>query len=99
MATSSEVKAGLDDIAQSIRTERQAMANAKARIATGEGNLNLIPTTFSDVLSTINGFSSSTTDEFEALCKAELAKMTTEFTALKTDAGTAKTALSTITEF
>ena len=97
MATSSEVKAALDDIAQSIRTERQAMANAKARIATGQGNLNLIPTTFSDALATINAY--TPTGDFESLSKDELAKMTTEFTALVSQAGDAVTALSSITEF
>ena len=97
MATSSEVKAALDDIAQSIRTERQAMSNAKARIATGQGNLNLIPTTFADAIATIDGF--VPTGEFESLSKDEFAKMTTEFLALRSEAGDAVTALSAITEF
>ncbi len=99
MATTSEVKAGLDDIAKSIRTERQAMKNAKARILVGESNLNSIPTTFSDILDTINGYSKDTTDSFEILCKAELAKLTTEFLALKSDATLAITDLADRKEF
>ena len=97
MATSSEVKAALDDIAQSIRTERQAMKNAKERIATGQGNLNLIPTTFADALATINAY--NPTGDFESLSKDELAKMTTEFLALVADAGLAVTDLENRTEF
>ncbi len=97
MATSSEVKAGLDDIAKTIRTERQAMKNAKARIAAGQSNLDLIVTTFSDVLSEINGF--TPTGEFEALSKNELAKLTTEFIALRDEAVTAVDSLSGLTEF
>ena len=97
MATSSEVKAALDDIAQSIRTERQAMKNAKARIATGQSNLNLIPTVFTDALATINAY--TPTGDFESLAKDELAKMTTEFVALISDASLAVTDLENRTEF
>ena len=97
MATTSEVKAALDDISQSIKTERQAMKNAKERISSGSGNLNLIPTTFSDALATINSY--GTDDAFEALCKAELAKMTTEFVALVADANIAVADLASRTEF
>jgi hypothetical protein len=93
----SNVKAALDDIAQSIRTERQAMANAKARIATGQNNLNALPTTFSEAIAEITAYEGI--DAFEALSKDELAKLTDEFIALVGDAGTAVTALESITEF
>ncbi len=97
MATSSEVKAALDDIAHSIRTERQAMASAKARIQAAQNNLNAIPTVFSDALATIDGYTPK--GDFESLSKDELAKMTAEFLALVAQASTAVTSLSTITEF
>lgn len=97
MATSSEVKAALDDISQSIRTERQALKNAKARIATAQNNLNAIPTIFSDALTTIGDF--TPTGDFESLAKDELAKMTSEFLALKADAALAVTDLGNRTEF
>ena len=97
MATSSEVKAALDDIAQSIRTERQALKNAKARIATAQGNLNAIPTVFADALATINAY--TPTGDFESLSQDELAKMTTEFISLRNDAALAVTDLGNRTEF
>jgi hypothetical protein len=86
MATTSEVKAGLDDIATSIRNCRQAFINSKARIQTAHSELVSIPTTFSDVLSTINNYTG--TDEFEVLCQAEKAKLTTEFQALRDEINT-----------
>ncbi len=97
MATASEVKAALDDIAQAIRAERQAMKNAKARIATGQSNLNLLATVFSDAIATINGY--TPTGAMEELAKDELAKLTAEFIALQTQAGTAVADLADITEF
>ena len=83
MATTSEVKAGLDDIAQTIKTERQAFASAKARIQTASGNLGLIPTTFADVIATINAY--TPTGAFETLSQDEKAKLQTEFVALKAE--------------
>ncbi len=97
MATSSEVKAALNDIAQSIRTERQAMKNAKARIAAGQGNLNALPTVFADAIAEINGF--TPTGAMETLAQDELVKLTTEFTALKSDAALAVADLGNRTEF
>jgi hypothetical protein len=81
MATTSEVKAGLDDISQMIRTARQAFAQSKARIQSSRNDLANIPTTFSDVLTTIDGYAGS--DAFEALAKDEKAKLATEFVALR----------------
>lgn len=97
MATSSEVKAALDDIAKSIRTERQALVNAKARVTTAQSNLNAIPTTFADALGVINAY--TPIGSFETLCKDELAKMTTEFQALVADTSLAVTDLGNRTEF
>jgi hypothetical protein len=93
----SNVKAALDDIAQSIRTERQAMTNAKARIATGQNNLNALPTTFQEAIAEITAYEG--VDAFEALSKDELAKLTTEFLSLVSDADAAVTALESIAEF
>jgi hypothetical protein len=97
MATSSEVKAALDDISQSIRTERQSLKNAKARIATAQNNLNSIPTVFSDALATIGAY--TPVGDFESLAQDELSKMTTEFIALRNDAALAVTDLGNRTEF
>ena len=93
----STVKAGLDDIAQSIRTEKQAMTNAKARISTGRNNLIALATVHAEIITEIQTYVG--TDAFEALSKDELAKLTTEFIALRDGAAAAETALSGITEF
>ena len=82
MATTSEVKAGMDDISTSIRNCRQMYAQAKSRIQAAHNELNAIPTTFADVLATIDGYVGS--DAFEALSKDEKAKLTTEFLAVRT---------------
>jgi hypothetical protein len=73
----STVKAGLDDIATAIRTERQAVINANQRIIDAKSNLQLLPTTHTDTITEIQGYAG--TDPFEALSKDELAKLTTEF--------------------
>ena len=66
-------------------------------ISTAQGNLNAIPTVFEDALKTINAF--NPTGDFESLSQDELAKMTTEFQALKADAALAVTDLANRTEF
>lgn len=96
MATASQVKAGLDDIAEVIRTERQSCINCKARYTASDNALAALPTTYADVLATINGYSPVTTDAFELLAKAELAKLTTEFQSLKGKTATTKTGLAAI---
>lgn len=86
MATSSEVKAGLDNIAQTIRDSRSTMNSAKAKAQSASTELAELATTYADVVNTINAYPSNTTDAFEQVAKAELAKMVTEFTALKSAA-------------
>ena len=98
MATISEVEAALDDVSRTIITERQQLKNAKARMTTGEGNLNSIPTVFADAIATINAYTGS--DPVVLLAKDKLAKLTTEFQALKGDATSAKNWLAAnITEY
>ena len=86
MATTTEVKKSLDDIATIIVTERQAFANAKARIQAASGNLAAIPTQYAGVISTIDLY--VPTGAFETLAKDERAKLATEFAALKADIDT-----------
>lgn len=86
MATPSEVKTGMDAISERISNARATIKKAQLNSGSAVTDLNAIPTEFADVLSTINGY--GTSDAFEALAKAELAKMTAEFSALVT-AGTA----------
>ena len=86
MATASEVKSGLDAIADEIAAVRKRFATAKSSIEGGSTALGNIPTKWADVLSTIDGY--GTEDAFEALTKAEKAKLATEFVALKSEIDT-----------
>jgi len=97
MATTSEVKAGLDDIAKAIRMERLAMKSAKKQMAVGRDSLDGIPARFADVITTVNAY--GTTDAFELLSKAEFAKLATEFVALRGASDTAVAGLASISEF
>lgn len=83
MATTSEVKAGLDEIAQRIRSSRKGFDLAKAAIIKTRDGLAAIPTQYSDVLATIDLYVG--TDPFESVTKDELAKLTAEFSALQAD--------------
>lgn len=86
MATASQVKAGLDEIASLIRDQRAVMEKVKSNAALASVALAEIPTVYADVIATIDAYAANSTDYFERLAKAEKAKMATEFTALKTDA-------------
>jgi hypothetical protein len=81
MASYSEVKAGLDDIAEIIRSQRAVLSKAVSNSQLASDGLAALPTDYADVLATINGY--GTSNASEALAKADLAKLTTEFLALK----------------
>ncbi|MBK9284997.1 MAG: hypothetical protein IPM51_11880 [Sphingobacteriaceae bacterium] len=97
MATTSQVKAGLDDIATEIRQIRFEAGRCKITIGNVSAALANLATKYSDVVATIQTF--GTTNAFEALSKAELTKLITEYQALKADLDQAVTALSSLTEF
>jgi hypothetical protein len=86
MATSSQVKAALDAVAEAIAKNRERMVGVKATATEVSVALGELPTLYADVVTTVNGY--GTTNAFEALAKAELAKLATEYTALKDDADT-----------
>lgn len=94
MATSSQVKAGLDDIATIIRTERQAILKCVARIIAAKNALNNLPTQYADVIATIDGY--TPTGAFESLAKSEKDTLAAEFVSLRTKATDAETALAAI---
>ena len=81
MASYSEVKAGLDAVAEVIRNNRSKVLGYKSGAAVASGELAGLVTTYADVIATINGY--GTSNAAEALAKADLAKLTTEFNALK----------------
>ena len=84
MATYSQVKVAMADIAARLTKGRERMQGAKSVGADVSASLTAIQTDFADVITTINAY--GTTNAGEALAKADLAKLTTEFTALKADA-------------
>lgn len=84
MATTSEIEVGMAAIAARLSDQRQVMIKIKANAGTASAALAAIPTDFADVVATMNAF--GTGNAYEAAVKAQLAKMTTEFTALKAKA-------------
>lgn len=91
MATTSQVKAGLDDIAGQITKVISETAAAKSALQAAHDKLNGLPSTYSDVISAIQAYADS--DDFEKVSKAELIKLTAEFTALKSALNTAIAAI------
>ena len=86
MATPSEIKAGLDEIAGLIREQRQVMLKAKSNALQASEALAAITTNYADVIAAIDALAAGPTDYFERLAKAEKAKLAAEFTALKAKA-------------
>ena len=77
MASTSEVKAGLDGIAQLIAGSNAKEANAINAIIVAFAQLENIPAQFADVIDTINGY--TPTGAFETLTKDEKARLQVEF--------------------
>lgn len=82
MASYSEVKAGLDDVAGIIREQKAVMVKVKSNAALAAAALAGLPAQYADLITTINAY--GTANAAEALAKADLAKLTAEFQALKT---------------
>lgn len=97
MATTSEIKAGLDEIAGVIAQNRKVLTQAKQAMTDRDTNLEDIPGKYSEIIASINIYTPD--GAFETLAKDELSKLTAEFIALRTDAQAAIAALSTLTEF
>ncbi len=93
MATTSEVKAGLDDVATEIRNERAALKQAQARITAAANALAAIPTKYNALIATIDAYAGA--DDFELLAQAEKNRLAAEFNALKTKANAAKADMNT----
>lgn len=84
MATTSEVKTGLDQIAAVIAAQRAVVNKAKQNAQAASDALAAIPVDFADVAGTIDGYTPS--DDFESLAIAEKARLITEYQALKAEA-------------
>lgn len=96
MSTTS-VKNGLVSASQLIYNIRQTMTTAKTRVTSAIAEITAIPTTYSDIISEINGY--TPTGAFETLCKNELTRFVSEYQALKTEMESLETFMSTLTEF
>ena len=79
--STSTVKAALDGIAGIISGSTSAFAVAKNQILSARNQLANLPTQYAAELAEINGY--TPTGAFQTLSKDELAKLTTEFQALK----------------
>jgi len=83
MATTSQVKAGLDEISGKIKAVRERFEASKNGISASSSALGAIPTAHADVLATIDGY--TPTGPFEELAQDEKARLQTEFVALKAE--------------
>jgi wyosine [tRNA(Phe)-imidazoG37] synthetase (radical SAM superfamily) len=81
MASYSEVKKDLDEVAGIIREQKAVALKIITNAQNGSDILDDVPTRFAATIEAINAY--GTQNAAEALAKAELAKMTAEFTALK----------------
>ena len=84
MATTTEVKNGLDRVAERIGTNRDVLEKVVSNAAIASTALGDIPTDFAAIKAEIDLY--TPTGAFETLAKDELARITTEFQALKVHA-------------
>lgn len=97
MATTSEIKAGLDEISSAIKASRQRLTSAKENVTTQETNLSALAAKYADIITTVNAF--TPTGAFETLAKDELQRLTVEFQQLQAAAASAVSDLEGQTEF
>ena len=83
MATASEIKSGMADIAVRIAEQRKTVEKSKSNAQLASDALGAIATDYADVIASIDAFAANSTDYFERLAKAEKAKLQAEFVALK----------------
>lgn len=83
MATVAEVKKALDEIASAIALAASNREQAKNQLLAARNNLAGLPSKYSGVISTIDGYPASGGTAFEALAKAEKAALASEFISLK----------------
>ena len=94
MASPSEVKAGLDAISRSIASNRQRLKQAKQGVAEATAALQALPSTYTDVITTVQGYSPATTVLTEQVAASELGELTAEFMQLRAKGQAAKDALN-----
>ena len=93
-STISQIKSGLDDIAQQIKQHRSKLAQAKSGITSAKTGLAAMPTQYGELLTDINNLTGS--DPFTLLAKDERTKLIAEFQELLSTATSAETAVASI---
>ena len=97
MATYSEIKAALDEIARQTSLNKAMIARARKSLIDAQYNLNAMQTTYSGVVSDINQAAiDNPTDQAYLLAKSEKDKLVVDFTALKAHAGNLITAFDSV---
>ena len=92
MATSSQVKTGLDNISDVIVAQRAILKNVVQQAVSVGVELDGLAMTYADVIATIEAYPANSTDAFEAVSASEFNKMVAEYTALRQN-------VTTITSF
>jgi predicted transcriptional regulator len=93
-STTSQIKAGLNEIATRIAQERSRLAQAKNSITAAEVALSGMPAQYGTLIADIDALTG--TAPFVLLSKDEKAKLVAEFQALKSQATAAKNAVAEI---
>lgn len=91
MATFTEAKKGLDRVTDDIINARETYERARRHLVAAFQILDQIPNKYEDVSTTINGYTPD--NDAEAQLKADLAELTSEFVALRTQINNDLTAL------
>lgn len=84
VATISEVKQGLDDIAAAISVQQAVIDKAQSNAGLASAALSALATEYADLIATVNAY--TPTGPFEMLAQDELTQLTTEFQSLKAKA-------------
>lgn len=79
--TASQVKTELDEVAGIIASARKTFSGCRSQIAAQLAKLQNIPTKYTDLITTTSNY--GTSDAFEALSKAEVAKLQAEYVVLR----------------
>lgn len=85
MATTSEVKVGLDEIAQIIRGARNVREKISTMATNAVADLNGITTNYADVIATLQAYDATNGTAYEKAAKAEFTALQAEFAALRTE--------------
>lgn len=84
MATASEIKVGMDEIASIVAQQRAVLLKAQQNAGAASTVLADLPTTYADLIATVTGWSNG--NAYQNAVKAELAALGTEYNALKSSA-------------